>query len=97
MSKFAIVATIECAQGQRDELLSSLKAHKERCLRDEPGTVQFEILLPKEDDTKVLSFEVYADDAAFERHHNGRSLARWRKESAGMFVKFTVTRCSLME
>jgi quinol monooxygenase YgiN len=49
-----------------------LAAHKTRCLNDEPGTLQFEILLPKDDDTKVLSYEVYRDDAAFEVHRNGR-------------------------
>jgi quinol monooxygenase YgiN len=51
-------------------------AHKARCLEDEPGTLQFEILLPHDDDAKVLLYEVYRDDAAFEVHRNGRSFAR---------------------
>jgi|SRR5208337_1446145 len=38
--------------------------HKARCLKDEPGTLQFEILLPRDDNTKVLLYEVYRDDAA---------------------------------
>jgi quinol monooxygenase YgiN len=75
MPKFANVVTIEVALGRRDQLLFLLEAHRARSLKDEPGTLQFEILLPKDDDTKVLSYEVYRDDAAFEMHRNGPSLS----------------------
>ena len=57
MSKFANVVTIEVAPGRRDQVVALLLAHKAR-LKNEPGTLQFEVLLPKEDDTKVLSFEM---------------------------------------
>jgi len=94
---FANVVTIEVAPGRRDQLLSSLEAHKARCLEDEPGTLQFEILLPKDEDAKVLSYEVYRDEAAFEVHRNGPSLARWREETIGMAVKIYATRCTVVE
>jgi (4S)-4-hydroxy-5-phosphonooxypentane-2,3-dione isomerase len=94
---FASVVTIEVATGRRDQFLPLLAAHKARCLKDEPGTLQFEILLPKEDDTKVLSYEVYRDDAAFEVHRNGPSLAQWREETAGMVVRFHGTRCAVVD
>src|SRR5436190_1711995 len=52
MAKFAIVATIKTAPGKRNEYLTHLKAHAQRCLATEPGTLKFEILVPqKEDDT----------------------------------------------
>ena len=66
MPKLATVGTIEVAPGRRDQLLPLLMAHKARCLKEELGTLQFEILLPHDDDTKVLSYEVYQDDAAFD-------------------------------
>jgi (4S)-4-hydroxy-5-phosphonooxypentane-2,3-dione isomerase len=97
MPKFANVVTIEVAQGRRDQLLPLLAAHKARSLKDEPGTLQFEILLPKDDDTKVVSYEVYRDDTAFERHRNGASLARLREEIAGMVVKLHGTRCAVVD
>jgi len=97
MPKFANVVTIEVTAGRRDQLISSLAAHKARCLKDEPGTLQFEILLPKDDDTKVLSYEVYQDDAAFEAHRKGPSLARLREEIDGMAVKLHGTRCTLLD
>ena len=97
MSKFANVVTIEVAPGRRDQFLTLLAAHKTRSLKDEPGTLQFEVLLPKDDETKVLSYEVYRDDAAFETHRNGPSLAQWREETAGMVVKLHGKRCALLD
>jgi quinol monooxygenase YgiN len=47
-------------------------------MQDEPGTLQFEVLAPREDDTKVLLYEVYRDDAAFDVHFNGPSISRAR-------------------
>jgi (4S)-4-hydroxy-5-phosphonooxypentane-2,3-dione isomerase len=97
MPKFANVVTIEVALGRRDQILPLLVAHKTRCLRDEPGTLQFEILLPRDDDTKVLSYEVYRDDAAFEVHRNGPSLAQLREEIAGMVIELQGTRCAVLD
>lgn len=93
MSKFATVSTIEAAAGQRDQILPPLAAHKARCLKDEPGTLQFEILLPRDDDTKILLFEVYRDAAAFDVHRGGPSFLRWQKETAGMVANLYGTRC----
>jgi quinol monooxygenase YgiN len=80
MPKLAIVATIEVAPERKDQLLPLLMAHRARCLKDEPGTLQFEVLAPREDDTKVLLYEVYRDDAAFDVHFNGPSIARARRD-----------------
>ena len=96
MPKFANVVTIEVAPGRKDQLLSLLAAHKARCLKDEAGTLQFEILLAKDDDTKVLTYEVYRDYAAFETHRKAPSLAQLLKETAGMMVKLHGTRCAVV-
>ena len=90
MPKFANVVTIEVAPGRRDQVLRLLGEHKAR-VKDEPGTVQFEILLPKEDDTKVLLYEAYRDATAFEVHLSGPSLA-----TAGM-VKLHGVRCAVVD
>ena len=98
MPKLAIIGTIEVTSGRRDQVLPLLMAHRARCLKDEPGiTLQFEVLAPYEDDTKLLLYEVYRDDAAFELHRNGASIAQFREETAGMGVKISVTRCALVE
>ena len=97
MPKLVVIGTIEGTPGRRDQLLPLLIAHRARCLKDEPGTLQFDILSPREDDTKVLTYEVYRDDAAFDAHLKGTSIARLREKDAGMGVKVSVTRCALIE
>lgn len=91
------MATIEVAPGRRDEFLSLLMAHRTRSLKDEPGTIQFEALLPLDDDTKIMLYEVYRDQAAFDTHSKGSSIARLREEAAGMMIKVSGTRCTLVE
>jgi hypothetical protein len=46
MSKLVIFATLEVQPGTRDRAVKILVDHCERCLRDEPGTLQFEVLVP---------------------------------------------------
>jgi quinol monooxygenase YgiN len=81
---------------QGGEIVTSLAAHKAR-VKDEPGTLQFEVLLPQDDDTKVLSFEMYPDAAAFEVQLNGPSLAQLGEEIAGMVTKLHGVRCAVVD
>jgi len=96
MSKFANVVTIEVVPGQRDQVVTLLLAHKAR-LKDEPGTLQFEVLLAKDENTTVRVYEMYRDAAAFEVHLKGPSLARWKEETAGMVVKLQGLRCAVVD
>ena len=97
MSKFANVVTIEVDPGRRDQVVTLLAAHKARSLK-EPGTLQFEVLLPRDDDTKVRVYEMYRDTAAFEVHLNGPPLAQWKEETAGMVVvKLHGVRCAVVD
>src|ERR1700747_345878 len=97
MPKLAIVATIEITPGRREEYLPLLMAHRARCLKDEPGTLQFEVVLPLEDDSRILIYEVYRDDAAFEVHRNEASIRQWREQSSGMVLRVIATRCTPVE
>ena len=74
MSKLAIIATIQVQPGTRESVLAVLLAHRERCLWDEPGTLQFEVPVPKDDDAKLMLYEVYTDVAAFKTHWSGASV-----------------------
>ena len=96
MPKLAIIVTIDVAPARKSQLLPLLMAHRARCLKDEPGlTLQFEVLAPYDDDAKVLSYEVYRDEAAFEVHRNGRSIAQFREDTAGMIAKMHVIKCAV--
>ena len=97
MPKLAIIATIEVASGKRNQLLPPLMAFRARSLKDEAGTLQFEALASRDDDTKVLVYEIYQDDAAFEAHLSGPPMAQFREQTGGMGMKISVTRCTPVE
>jgi (4S)-4-hydroxy-5-phosphonooxypentane-2,3-dione isomerase len=97
MAKLVVIATAEVEAALRDKLISSLKAHGARRLKDEPGTLQFEVLKPQDDDRKVLLHEVYDDAEAFEVHRKGASITRFREEIAGIEVTLNVIKCAVVE
>lgn len=97
MSKLAVIGTVEVPPGKRDQVLRLLMAHRARCLKDEPGTLQFEVMIPREDDSKLLIYEIYQSDAAFDVHRKGPSRAQWLKETDGMGVNVVATRCTPVE
>ena len=97
MAKFAIVATLDIAEGRMDEFMPLLLAHRDRCLKEEPGTLRFDVLRPKELANQVMLYEEYLDDAAFQVHWNGASVACLRSESADMIAKLDGVPCALME
>jgi quinol monooxygenase YgiN len=97
MAKLAIIATIEIVTERRAEVVPLLMAHRERSLKSEPGILQFEVLIPHDEDNRVLLYELYKDAAAFEEHRNAASIARFREETSGMIAKISGTRCALSE
>jgi (4S)-4-hydroxy-5-phosphonooxypentane-2,3-dione isomerase len=93
----AIVATIEIAPERRDQFLPLLMAHRARSLKNEPGTLRFDIMAPHDDDTKLFLCAVYRDAAAFDVYRNGDSITQFWQEITGLGAKISLTRCTVME
>lgn len=97
MRKFAVIVEIEVSAEQRERLLPLLLAHRARCLEGEPGTLQYDVLVPQDDETRLFEYAVFSDEAAFQTHRVGSSIARWREETADMALKLHVMRFALTE
>jgi quinol monooxygenase YgiN len=97
MAKLAIVATIKTVPGKRDECLKHLRAHGQRCLTSEPGTLKFEILVPKEETDTLRLYEVYASPEAFQAHWTGPSIQQAKQDTADLQVSLSGVRCDLVE
>lgn len=93
MSKFAVIATYEIAADQIDAFLLLLRAHRDRCLKGEPGTLGFEILRPEKN---LMLYEVYENEAAFQAHRDGPMVARFREEAKHIERKLTFTTCTIV-
>ena len=64
---FALVVNIRIKPENVDKFMQGLLANA-REARKEPGCRQFEVLVDPKDGTKVMLFEVYDDEKAFEAH-----------------------------
>jgi (4S)-4-hydroxy-5-phosphonooxypentane-2,3-dione isomerase len=93
LSKFAVIATYEIAPDQIEVFLSLLRAHRDRCLKDEPGTLSFEILRPEQ---SLMLYEVYENEAALQAHRNGPLVARFRDEAAKVERKLSFITCNIL-
>jgi quinol monooxygenase YgiN len=97
VSKLVLVVTIEVKSGQMAAVLEAARAHAARSLSSEPGTLQFDVLVPVNEDDKVMLYEAYVDEAAYEVHHNGASLAIVQKDWEGKVGSISVVRCTAQE
>ena len=97
MAKLAIVATIKTVAGERDAYLKHLRAHAERCRASEPGTLQFDILVPQKDADTLMLYEVYESAEAFQAHWDGPSLQKMRNEAGHLQLSLTGVRCGIAE
>jgi quinol monooxygenase YgiN len=54
--------------------------------RKEPGCRQFEVLVDPQDRTKVMLFEVYDDDKAFEAHQQTAHFKKYLAEAVPLLA-----------
>ena len=92
-----MVVTLHVAPGRMDEYLPLLHAHRARCLRDEPGTLQIDVLRPIDDPTNVMIYVVYRDGEACDAHRDGPSRARHYEEADGILLGASGMRCAVLD
>ena len=95
MNKLALVVTLSIEPGHVDAVIEAAKAHGARSLNSEPGTLQFDVMLALEEDNKVVFYEVYEDEAAYDIHRKSESLTTFHKDVEGKVGGASVVRCAV--
>lgn len=65
---FVLVVNVKIKPGEVEPFMQKLLANGKAARETEPGCRQFDVLADPADPTKVMFYEVYADEAAFEAH-----------------------------
>lgn len=68
MRCFALWVEFDLQPGVHDAFLAAARLDAEGSVRNEPGCRRFDILQDPASPTRVCFYEVYDDEAAFERH-----------------------------
>ena len=95
MSKIALVVEFHLKPGQREAFLTIIRDHAAGTLHDEAGCLQFDVLVPNEGNDRVLLYEVYRDEAAFQVHTQSPRLTATRGRYADLIAERTITRCAV--
>ena len=95
MIKFAITAELEIKQDQMGAFLQRLARHAASCLETEEGCLRFDVLLPKEADNRVVLYEVYETEAAFDTHRLTPHFLAFRKDVEDMVVSRNISEYTL--
>lgn len=100
MARTALVVEFTLKPGAQAAFDAIIRDHAAGTLADEPGCERFDVLQPQgrdgqPDTTRVMLYEVYADDAAVKAHTENPRLARTRAAYADLIEGRTIHMCKL--
>lgn len=96
MTGFAIVVDFRLHPGTRPAFRRLIDANARASAQTEPGCRRFDVVEPRDDADRVLLYEIYDDDLAFEAHRRTAHYARFDAESAALVIERSVMRCDLV-
>jgi quinol monooxygenase YgiN len=77
MSKFVLAVGLVIKPDQVDRFMSMLLENGKAARETEPGCRQFDVLVDPKDRTRVMLYEVYEDEAAFQAHQQTPHFKRY--------------------
>jgi quinol monooxygenase YgiN len=81
MSKLVLTVGLVIKPDQVDRLMSMLLENAKAARETEPGCRQFDVLVDPKDRTRVMLYEVYEDEAAFQAHQQTPHFKRYIAEA----------------
>ena len=97
MAKQAVIVKYLGKPGSMSRLLDLLKTHIARTKANEPGCLQFDILLPHDEADTLHLHEVYADEAAFDSHNASEHLAMYKASTEHLLLDRSIAWCTVEE
>jgi len=74
----AILAYLTTKPGKEAQFQEQMTAQAKRCLANEPGCLQFDVVQNPKDPTRFVMLEVYRDDAAIKAHQDSQHFKDFR-------------------
>jgi quinol monooxygenase YgiN len=89
---FVIVAEFEVKPDKLEQFLELARTDAAHSVEREPGCRQFDVTLDREQPNRVLLYEIYDDEAAFDAHLETPHLAAFRADIESLIVSRQVRR-----
>lgn len=95
VSRFAIIVEFELLEGGFDLFLQEVLKNGEASKREEAGCQCFDVLVPSKEDNRIVLYEVYDDEAAFQAHLQSRHFKDFSNRVSGLVTDRKLTRFRL--
>jgi autoinducer 2-degrading protein len=96
MSGFVVIVEFRLKPGSGAQFRRLVDVNAMASVRDEPGCRRFDVLEVQGESDRVLLYEIYDDEKAFERHCSTNHFHEFDAASAPLVVQKTVSRCDLV-
>jgi (4S)-4-hydroxy-5-phosphonooxypentane-2,3-dione isomerase len=82
---FVLVVNLKVKPENVEAFMSKVTANA-KAARTEPGCRQFDVLVDPKDKTRVMLYEIYNDEAAFEAHQQTPHFKRYLAEAVPLLA-----------
>ena len=96
MSGFVIIVDFRLKAGAHADFRRLIDANASASVRDESDCRRFDVVEPRGERDRVLLYEIYDDDAAFDAHRSSAHFARFERASRPLVAEKSVIRCDLV-
>ena len=96
MKGFVIMVDFTVKPGSMAAFRALVDANARASCRDEPGCRRFDVLAPKDDEARVVLYEIYDNRAAFDAHLAAPHYAAFNRDSAGHVAAKRVSELQLV-
>jgi quinol monooxygenase YgiN len=96
MTGFVIIVDFRLKAGAHPEFRRLVDANAHASVRNERGCRRFDVVEPRGEANRVLLYEIYDDEAAFDEHCRSAHYQRFNRESELHVKEKSVIRCDLV-
>ncbi len=92
MKPLVLLVEMRIRPGKALDFMPLILENAKRSLADEPGCKRFDVLLPLDGENRVLLYEIYDDEQAFDAHRQTPHYARFKDASRDLLEQSIVQR-----
>ena len=92
MSRFAIIVEFELLEGSFDLFHQEVMKNAETSKSEEPGCQIFDVLIPNKEENRIVLYEVYESEAAFQKHLMTRHFKNFSDRVSGLITDRKLTK-----
>jgi len=96
VSDFVIIVDFRLKSGAQGAFRLLIDDNARASVREEPGCRRFDVVEPRGEPGRILLYEIYDDEAAFDAHCRTAHFARFDADSAPLVEEKTVIRGDLV-